>query len=115
MPLSTTVIRMQRAHSNRLFFQPFVGSLPASRHSSQVIGFVKSNFLFELVSRNFVRGKLRLHTWHVIGFAAASCFLCSFTSLSVLPPNLPEALPKLPESLPKMPESLPKMPDSLPQ
>ena len=65
------------SHSRRLFFQPGVGSLPSARHCSHVFGFLKSNLPF-LPARNCVRGKVRSHTWHVSGFAAASLDLCSF-------------------------------------
>ena len=65
------------SHSRCLFFQPRVGSLPSVRHCSHVFGFLKSNLPF-LPARNCVRGKVRSHTWHVNGFAAASLELCSF-------------------------------------
>ena len=73
------------AHASRLLFQPGVGSLPSARHSSHVIGFLKSNLLPAFL-RNCDRGKLRSHTWHMMGFAAASTDACSF--FAVKPPAL---------------------------
>ena len=73
------------AHASRLLFQPFVGSLPSARHSSHVIGFLKSNLLPAFL-RNCDRGKLRSHTWHVIGLAAASMDARSF--FAAKPPAL---------------------------
>ena len=71
------------AHASRLFFQPLVGRLPSARHSSHVIGFLKSNLLPAFL-RNCDRGKLRSHTWHVIGFPAASMDACSFFAVKPL-------------------------------
>ena len=68
------------AHSTRLFFQPFVGSLPSARHCSQVCGFLKSNLPFDEFGRNCVRGKARSQAWQVIGLAAASMDLCCFNA-----------------------------------
>ena len=66
------------AHAGRCLFGPLVGCLPSARHCSQVNGFLKSNLPLDVFARNCVRGKVRSHTWHVSGFAAASLDLCSF-------------------------------------
>ena len=71
------------AHASRLLFQPDVGSLLCARYSSHVIGFLKSNLLPAFL-RNCDRGKLRSHTWHVIGLAAASMDACSLLAAKPL-------------------------------
>ena len=75
------------AHASRLLFQPGVVSLPSARHSSQVIGFLKSN-LPPAFLRNCDRGKLRSHTWHMMGFAAASMDACALFRFAA-PGNTP--------------------------